>query len=258
LKLIFVIILGQALFTEATYAQVIVSIPDSEGLEDSTVVVPVNVDLKTYSVISYYFEVNYNPEVVEIVNISTDETLSSIWSASPTVNANFPGKIIVGAFSTGDTILGKGCLVNLECRVMGVIGDTTNLHFGNFMFNNGFPAVYKQSAIFTVVGIPSGVKGDKKMTLPSLYSLDSNYPDPFRDQTTIRYKIARREDVTIKIFNSLGQEVITLLQGVQQPNSYYVSWNGRDKFGNTCKSGLYYCQLRTSGGILTEKMLFVK
>ena len=248
----------QIMLIQVAEAQVIVTLPQSEGYQDSTVLIPIYVDLKTYPVISYYFEINYNPDVVEIKEVSVDGTLSAIWPTAPTLNPNFTGKLIVGAYSVGDTIRGSGSLLNLKCVVKGSVGDTTHIRFGNFVLNNGFPAVYKRNAVFTVVDLPSGVGRDQHQSAPLSYSLNANFPDPFRNRTTIGYQMNRSDEVRITIFNSLGQEVVTLAEGLHQPDFYVVHWDGRDRSGNLCRTGLYYCQMRTSQEILTEKMMLVQ
>lgn len=252
-----VMMLGVVLKTDSQ-AQVIVSIPNSEGLRDSTVLIPIYLDLKSYTVISYYFEVNYNPAVVEIKEVDVAGTLSEVWPTEPTVNPNFAGKLIVGAFSTGDTIKGAGSLVNLKCVVKGDVGDTTNIRFGTFVLNNGTPVVYRRGAVFTVADLPSNVGERRTMAAPMNFVLHANYPDPFRYQTRISYQLNRADRVTITIFNALGQEILSLAEGEHRPDNYIVQWDGRDKYGNLCRSGLYYCQMRTSREILTEKMMLVQ
>lgn len=81
----------------------------------------------------------------------------------------------------------------------------------------------------------------------------SNYPNPFNNQTTIRFDLQGTSYVTLKIFDMVGQEMITLFNGLQEQGSIEIPWNGTDKYGVNVGSGsyVYELQVRTaqiSGG----------
>ena len=88
------------------------------------------------------------------------------------------------------------------------------------------------------------------------------YPNPFNAQTTIRVRLPKGVaalDVTLRIFNPLGQVVRTFpvdaLSG-QQP--YVLSWDGRDDAGQTVASGVYFFVLTSPQGVLTTKLVLIK
>ena len=241
-------------------AQVIVSIPDTTGVQDSTVSIPVIVDLKSYGVTCYEFELTFDPQVLTATEVgaSNEETLTENWHG-PFVNTNFDGKIIVGGFfSPTDTIYGTGNFVNLNFTICGNIGDSTELVFNYFIFNNGMPYAYKMSGLLKVVEpIPASVDINAVET-PSNVILFPNYPNPFKLSTQISYCLNKKQHVSISIFNLLGQEIITLKNKEQTPNYYSLQWDGKDVFGNQIPTGLYYCVLKTDNMISTEKLLFIK
>ena len=94
--------------------------------------------------------------------------------------------------------------------------------------------------------------------VPESYSLDQNYPNPFNATTIIRYQIPDDSRVTMKIFNIMGQEVKTLVDGVQVSGYYSIIWDGMDRFGKIVPSGVYFCHFNSSGFMRTRKMVLIK
>jgi uncharacterized protein (TIGR03790 family) len=84
-------------------------------------------------------------------------------------------------------------------------------------------------------------------------SLAQNYPNPFNPVTTIRFVLPRQDHVTLKVYNSLGQQVATLVDGVESPGVHIAAFDG-----SSLASGLYIYQLKTSDFGSTHKMLLVK
>ncbi len=94
--------------------------------------------------------------------------------------------------------------------------------------------------------------------LPESFELSQNYPNPFNPSTTISYSLPRRSDVTIEIFNLLGQRVRTLVDESQSSGPHKVEWDGRDAEGKTVSSGVYLYRLKAEGGVLSRKMILLK
>jgi hypothetical protein len=74
--------------------------------------------------------------------------------------------------------------------------------------------------------------------IPATFSLHQNYPNPFNPATTITFDLAERSEVHLRIFNLLGQEVATLVDGVREAGFKSVEWNAGAQ-----TSGLYFCRL---------------
>ena len=85
------------------------------------------------------------------------------------------------------------------------------------------------------------------------YELFQNYPNPFNPSTVIKYKIAEAGLVTIKVFNSLGEEVSTLVNEIKQPGTYSLSFNA-----GTLTSGVYLCRIKAGSFSDVKKLTFIK
>jgi hypothetical protein len=90
------------------------------------------------------------------------------------------------------------------------------------------------------------------------YSLEQNYPNPFNPSTRIQYQVSSISQITLKVYDILGNEIITLVNEEKQPGKYTVQWNGRDKFNNTVSSGIYFINLKTPDYNKTIKGVMLK
>ncbi|RMF10870.1 MAG: T9SS C-terminal target domain-containing protein [Candidatus Neomarinimicrobiota bacterium] len=88
---------------------------------------------------------------------------------------------------------------------------------------------------------------------PQQYALRNNYPNPFNPTTSIEYVVPRAGEVTLTIYNLMGQEVDQLVNHVQKAGTYTVKWNG-----SQAASGVYFYQLRAGDFVQTKKMILMK
>ena len=85
------------------------------------------------------------------------------------------------------------------------------------------------------------------------FRLEQNYPNPFNPSTVIRYALPSAGQVTLKIFNVLGQEVLTLVNGYQAAGTYSAVMDGRG-----LASGVYFYRLEAAAHVDVKQMVFVK
>ena len=125
----------------------------------------------------------------------------------------------------------------------------------------------------TVLDISAVVNEDIVLTasvrivpLPTEYVLEQNYPNPFNPSTTIRYTLPVEVGLTtdhsplttLKIFNMLGQEVRILVDEIQEPGHYTVTWDGCDHGGSEVASGVYFYQLQSGDYTNSKRMVLMK
>ncbi len=99
----------------------------------------------------------------------------------------------------------------------------------------------------------SSVKEYSNNIIPDNYVLSQNYPNPFNPSTTIRFSIPKNEYVTIKIYNTLGQEVAQLISKEMNAGTYSVNWNAANYAG-----GIYYFNIIAGEFKETKKMVLLK
>jgi hypothetical protein len=100
---------------------------------------------------------------------------------------------------------------------------------------------------------PVSVENNKPREIPQEFSLLQNYPNPFNPSTTIQYDLPIKAYVTLKIYNSLGQEVATLVDGDLNAGIHTTQWNG-----SGAASGLYFYRLQAGDFVDTKKLLLLK
>jgi len=83
--------------------------------------------------------------------------------------------------------------------------------------------------------------------------LYQNYPNPFNPSTTISFAVPKSGNVTLKIYNTLGEEVATLADGYMEAGIHTMNFNA-----DQLSSGLYIYRLNSKEATFTKKMLFLK
>lgn len=108
--------------------------------------------------------------------------------------------------------------------------------------------------------IGTGVEGkDLTLITPDNYILYQNYPNPFNPSTTISFYLPIDNNISLKIYNQLGQEVRTLINDTQfERGTHQVIWDGKNNSGNYVSSGIYIAQLRFGNFTKEIKMMLMK
>ena len=94
--------------------------------------------------------------------------------------------------------------------------------------------------------------------VPAAFALGQNYPNPFNPNTTIDFAIPFAGHVSLKVYNSLGEEVATLVSGMLTAGEKQVMWDGKDRYGKEVSSGVYIYKIETGGYVASRKMLLIK
>jgi len=92
-----------------------------------------------------------------------------------------------------------------------------------------------------------------RKTIPYEFSLSQNYPNPFNPTTTIDYQISKNSMVTLKVYDILGREVVTLVNKQLTPGKYSVKFDG-----SNLSSGIYFYRLDAGSFVKTKKLILLK
>jgi hypothetical protein len=113
-------------------------------------------------------------------------------------------------------------------------GNYINVYFDNFSWT------------------PSDVN-EGSNNIPEIYSLEQNYPNPFNPSTSIEFKIPENVIVSLKIYDVLGKEVVTLINEEKNAGTYEVNFNA-----SALSSGVYFYKLEAGNFVQTRKMVLMK
>jgi len=147
----------------------------------------------------------------------------------------------------------------VQIKINTSLGDTTVTLFNNAQYQN---------FQFEVIGEPSSIVFDpgnwilKNTTTvtrvddfnaPIQFSLEQNYPNPFNPSTTIEYSIPQSGLVTLKVYNVLGSEIATLVNGQIEAGLHKIDFNA-----SNLNSGVYFYKIESGNFVVTKKMILIK
>ncbi len=168
--------------------------------------------------------------------------------------------------TNGETVFGNVFRRSFPTSTGTVLPLTAGTH--NFTFTYYKDPVWQDSSIYTMAFIQNDV--DKTMVnsgrpgmlvgiepytneTPAKFTLEQNYPNPFNPTTNIKFSMPKDGNVALKVYNSVGSEVKTLVEGIHKAGSYNIYFDATG-----LASGIYFYTLRTNDFSETKKMILVK
>jgi len=91
------------------------------------------------------------------------------------------------------------------------------------------------------------------VALPARFALFQNYPNPFNPTTEIKFTLAAQSPVRISVYNSLGEQITTLVNSTMPAGSHTVRWNGEH-----AASGIYFYRMEAGAFTDIRKMLLIR
>jgi hypothetical protein len=105
---------------------------------------------------------------------------------------------------------------------------------------------------------PTILVGIPEIGVPLEFDLAQNYPNPFNPSTTIEFTVSSAMNITLRVYNLLGQEVALLVDGKLNAGKHRLNWDGKNRQGLSVSTGVYLYRLIAGDRIETRKMLLLK
>jgi len=133
-----------------------------------------------------------------------------------------------------------------------------NLATDDFSIQDGY--LYTANGYYglNILDLNQIVGIDDYIQVPAITFNLKNYPNPFRPETTISFELSKAGNVVLDIYNIKGELVKRLINHQLSNGIHSVIWDGKDKYGHICSSGVYCCKISNNGIVETKKMLLLK
>jgi len=154
----------------------------------------------------------------------------------------FDEVFMVKEFEDNSTVPGK---IYSLAKGLGKIYDWT--YEGNFWIERLTYAKIQGKEYGEIVGVKN------ENNIPRDLALHQNYPNPFNPETLIEYDLSKSSNIKLKIFNLLGEEIVTLIDDFNSAGKYKISFNAAH-----LTSGVYFYSLITEEKVLTKKMILLR
>ena len=128
-----------------------------------------------------------------------------------------------------------------------------------FWGNSGGEYCFDISGDWNVSSFAKSLDESKQeLTTPNEFSLKQNYPNPFNPSTTIGYQLKETNQVTLSIFNLLGEEVRQLINGIRDFGQHSITWDGKDDLGMDVVCGVYIYKITSGSYSAVQKMTLIR
>jgi hypothetical protein len=184
--------------------------------------------------------------------VAVDETGSAVWKSFD-VHGDPDTQNISGDFWVWFETIAPGSIPHYPA-VLGVRSRPwSDLHYYDWTGTGNPSARDNFIHIHATLDEGSSVREIGGGALPTEWSLTQNFPNPFNPTTEIRYTVPRADRMTLKVYNLMGQEVATLVDGMVNAGTYAANFDG-----SKLASGVYVYRLESSNFSATHKMLLMK
>jgi hypothetical protein len=215
--------------------------------------VTVNVSLaKVQALMGYGFALNYDTDKFEFVSAApaSQDLMTSTGGETPLfLTKNENGTVsVANAVIDGSAISGGGEIVSLTFKVLREFEDQARFEIAEGLVFD--PQRLSNQAV---------INGQLDLqSTPTEFALLQNFPNPFNPETTISYNLSESGDVSLQIYNVVGQVVRTLVAERQSAGRYEVRWTGSDDRGVPVSSGIYFYKITAGKNQDVRKLMLLK
>jgi probable HAF family extracellular repeat protein len=131
-------------------------------------------------------------------------------------------------------------------------------HDGNVIVGYGKNTSGQMEAFRVVLDTRLTDVNKNESSIPNNFLLNQNYPNPFNPSTVISYQLAAGNNVRLKIYDTLGREIKSLVDSFQNAGEHSLIWNATDNSNNHVSSGIYFYKMESNGMSFLKKMILVR
>jgi hypothetical protein len=205
------------------------------------------------------------PRLPIVIGMSLDVSMNEFQVSGIPISflSNQQGGAIAYIAGTGLTFAGSGMAYrSILARLttsdsVSTLGDVWQMTAAEFVRGGGFPNTVRSNMLFGDPGLVLPPRpttaGEIPKPLPQSIRLLGNYPNPFNAVTEIRFELNRAMTVSLKVYDILGREAATLVNGMQAAGSHAVTWNAQ-----AASSGVYFAVLQAGDVRQVRKMMMLK
>lgn len=203
-----------------------------------------------------HIQFSYDPAILQFKNVAAGE----FWTKDKPSTALFvdhdakTGTVNISFARLADRLMnaeasGSGALFTAEFeRINLTASSTVKLHDLDLR-NSASQVMLKTSGVEVLID---------GMVLPKEFALSQNYPNPFNSTTTLQFSMPKEENVTIEVFNILGQPVRTLIDTRFEPGVHKIVWNGKNDQDLDVVSGIYFVRMKSASFKQVKQVLLLK
>ena len=110
----------------------------------------------------------------------------------------------------------------------------------------------------SLINTVSRTNSSEVKVIPGAFALHQNFPNPFNPSTEIRFDLPEAGNVSLAIYNLMGQKIRTLSSDNMTPGYHAIIWDGTNDIGSQVATGMYFYSIQSNEFQATKKMLFLK
>ncbi|MBN2008193.1 hypothetical protein JW960_02480 [candidate division KSB1 bacterium] len=224
-------------------SEIILSSENRVAIPGDTITVPLKIsDVSYLDITSLEMDVYFDRTLLKILDISNQQTLCQSWD-QPSCCAMYDGVQLKLCGSSAICGSGVLCYVRFLVNPMITQQDTADISLENIYLDGHGLAIRSRSGKI-VINAPTEIAEHSTRSGLNDFLLYANYPNPFNAGTSLRYDLSFPAHVSLTIYNSLGQQIRTLIDASRERGSYSEWWDGKNTEGFDVPSGLYFSVLK--------------
>ncbi len=206
---------------------------------------------------SHYFDFGDNTLPVTLTSFTSSITYTNFGQAAVAIQ----WKTEAESGLIGYNILrGESSLLDSAVRAnQGIVSANNSLIGNNYSYVDEQVELHKtyyywlesvelsnENETFGPISIKVENNNSNSVVIPYKTTLRSVYPNPFNPTATVSFYVKNTDRINIKVFNVKGQLIREISNEIYQPGFHKLTWNGKDRNGNDCASGIYFFRMETN------------